>query len=84
RFEVDGRLATLSGTLQRDMRARFTDRIGELGRTYQETAAAIERSLAQDAVDRDRRLAEIQAELSPLDGFARQAEALQAATTEAA
>ena len=84
RFEVDGRLATLSGTLQRDMRARFTDRIGELGRTYQETAAAIERSLAQDAADRDRRLAEIQAELAPLDGFARQAEALQAATTEAA
>jgi hypothetical protein len=47
RFEVDGRLATLSGTLQRDMRSRFTDRIVELGRTCQATAAAIERGLAR-------------------------------------
>jgi len=84
RFEVDGRLASLGGTLQRDMRARFTRRIGELSRTYQETAQAIERSMAQDAADRDRRMLEIQAELAPLDELGLQAAALQAAATRAA
>ena len=84
RFEVDGRLASLGGTLQRDMRARFTRRIGELSRTYQESASAIERSRAQDSADRDRRRAEIQAALAPLDELAVQAAALQAAATRAA
>jgi hypothetical protein len=84
RFEVDGRLASLAATLQRDMRARFSRRIGELSRTYHETAQAIERSMAQDSEDRDRRLREIQVELVPLDELALRTAALQAAATEAA
>jgi dynamin family protein len=84
RFEVDGRLASLGGTLQRDMRARFTRRIGELSRTYQETAHAIERSMVQGAADRDLRLREIRAELAPLDELGHHAAALEAAATRAA
>jgi hypothetical protein len=84
RFEVDGRLASLGGTLQRDMRARFTRRIAELSRTYQESASAIERARARDSADRDLRRAEIQAALAPIDELAVQAAALQAAATRAA
>lgn len=84
RFEVDGRLASLATGLQRDMRARFGERIAERLRTYQETALAIERTIEASAAERDRRLAELAAQLEPLDEFAARAEALQASATRAA
>ena len=40
RFEADGRLASLLDDVQRQMRARFADRIRELRRTFAESAAA--------------------------------------------
>ncbi len=84
RFEVDGRLGALGGTLQRDMRARFTRRIGELSRTYRETTLAIERSMAQGVADRDRRRTEIGAELAPIDELALRTAALESGATRAA
>ena len=42
RFEAEGRLVSLLDDLQRQMRARFADRIGELRRTVAETADALE------------------------------------------
>ena len=47
RFEADGRLASLLDDVQRQMRARFADRIHELRRTFAETAEALERAAAQ-------------------------------------
>ena len=47
RFEADGRLASLLDEIQRQMRARFADRIGELHRTFTESAAALERAADQ-------------------------------------
>ena len=84
RFEVDGRLVTLLGTLQRDMRARFSERIGELSRTFHETAAAIERGLTEDKADRERRLRELEAESASLDELGRRIDALAAGDTRAA
>ena len=84
RFEVDGRLATLSGQLQRDMRVRFGERIGELARTYRETAAAIERTMARSASERDERLRELSRQLGPLEELAARTDALAASATEAA
>jgi dynamin family protein len=84
RFEVDGRLATLSGQLQRDMRVRFGERIGELARTYRETAAAIERTMAHSASARDERLRELSRQLGPLEELAVRTDALAASAIEAA
>jgi hypothetical protein len=84
RFEVGGRLASLSGTLQRDMRARFAARIGELGRTYQATARAIELTMDRDAVEREHRLAELAAEVDRLADLAARTDALEEASSRAA
>ena len=46
RFETDGRLASLLEEVQRQMRARFADRIRELRRTSAETAAGLESGTA--------------------------------------
>ena len=46
RFETDGRLASLLDDVQRQMRARFADRIRELRRTFAETAAGLESAMA--------------------------------------
>ena len=51
------------------MRARFTDRIRELGRTYQETAAAIERASTRADDLRRTRLAELTVELAGIDAL---------------
>jgi hypothetical protein len=69
RFQVDGRLATLLDEIQRQMRARFTDRIHELRRTFGETTAALERAVANDEADRRARLDEVQAHLAELDAL---------------
>ena len=84
RFEVDGRLATLSGQLQRDMRVRFGERIGELARTYRETAAAIEATMARSGSERDERLRELSRQLGPLEELAARTDALAASAIEAA
>ncbi len=67
RFETDGRLASLMGEIQRQMRARFTDRIRELHRTYAESAEALEHATKQAEVDRRGRLSELRAELATID-----------------
>jgi hypothetical protein len=84
RFEVDGRLATLTGQLQRDMRVRFGERIGELARTYRETAAAIEGTMARSASQRDERLHELSRQLGPLEELAARTDALAISATAAA
>ncbi|MGZ8501339.1 MAG: dynamin family protein [Candidatus Limnocylindrales bacterium] len=84
RFEVDGRLATLTGQLQRDMRVRFGERIRELARTYQETAAAIERTMASSASERDERLRELSRQLGPLEELSARTDALAVSTIAAA
>ncbi len=83
-FEVDGRLGALSTRLQLEMRTRFAERIAELARTYRETAIAIERGIAESDAARNRRLAELLAELEPLDELAVRADALRAAGIRAA
>ena len=67
RFQVDGRLATLLDEIQRQMRARFTERIRELRRTFGDSVAALERGAAEESAGRDRRLAEIRSDLVELD-----------------
>jgi hypothetical protein len=84
RFEVDGRLAALAARIQREMRARFGERIAERLRTYQQTAMALERSIETSAADRDRRLRELETRLEPLDELAARVDAMQASTTRAA
>ena len=69
RFEADGRLASLLDDVQRQMRARFADRIHELRRTFAETAEALERAAAQaDEAGRARR-PELAAELAEIDAL---------------
>ena len=67
RFEADGRLASLLDEVQRQMRARFADRIRELHRTYTESAAALERAADQAEAERAVRLPTVHAELTALD-----------------
>lgn len=72
RFETDGRLASLLGEVQRQMRARFTDRIRELHRTFTDSAAALEHATEQAETGRRQRLPEVRAELATIDDlFAR-------------
>jgi hypothetical protein len=69
RFEADGRLASLLDDVQRQMRARFADRIHELRRTFAETAEALERAAARaDETQRARR-PELAAELAEIDAL---------------
>lgn len=67
RFETDGRLASLLDEVQRQMRARFADRIRELRRTYAETAQALEAAVEVAESARRSRLTELAAELSEID-----------------
>jgi hypothetical protein len=75
---------SLASELQRQMRARFAERIRELIRTCQEAAAGLERAMEQDEADRAGRLAELRAALDSLDSLGRRLEALEASTTRAA
>ena len=76
RFEADGRLASLLDEVQRQMRARFTERIGELHRTFAESAAALERAAERAASDRQVRLTEVRAALATIDELAGRVEHL--------
>jgi hypothetical protein len=67
RFEVEGRLTMLLGDLERQMRARFIDRLRQLQRTNEEAAAALEGSLEQNTTDRGARLETLRLELATID-----------------
>ena len=84
RFEVDGRLDALIAQLQRDMRARFGERIAELGRTRRDAASAIERAMADDAAERAGRLAALVDELTALDDLSIRIAALESSAGRAA
>jgi hypothetical protein len=77
RFEADGRLASLLDEVQRQMRARFVDRIRELRRTFAESAAALERATEQAAAERRQRLGAVGAELAAVDDLRSRATALE-------
>ena len=68
RFEADGRLVSLLDDLQRQMRARFADRISELRRTVAETTDALESATAQADTARRARL-ELAADLASIDAL---------------
>ena len=78
RFEADGRLASLLDEVQRQMRARFADRIRELHRTYTESAAAMERAVEQAEAGRATRLPIVRAELEALEVLRARAAELEA------
>ncbi len=67
RFETDGRLASLLDDVQRQMRARFADRIRELRRTFAETAAGLESAMAVAETAGGARLAELARGLTEID-----------------
>ena len=67
RFETDGRLASLLDDVQRQMRARFADRIRELRRTFAETAAGLESVAAVAETTGQERLAGLAGELAEID-----------------
>ena len=69
RFEADGRLASLLDDVQRQMRARFADRIHELRRTFAETAEALEQAAAQADESGRARRPELAAELAEIDAL---------------
>ncbi len=82
RFETDGRLATLIDDVQRQMRARFADRIRELTRTYTDSAAALEAAASSAAATRAGRQRALEAEIAALDMAAEQVLALGGGTVE--
>lgn len=67
RFETDGRLASLLDDVQRQMRARFADRIRELRRTFAESAAGLESAMAVAETAGGARLADLAGELAEVD-----------------
>jgi malate synthase len=80
RFEADGRLASLLDEVQRQMRARFADRIRELRRTFAESATALERATEQAESERRARLVAVHAELSSIDDIRGRVVALEPAS----
>jgi hypothetical protein len=70
RFGADGRLAVLLDDIQRQMRARFADRIRELQRTYAASAEALEHASEQAGEARRRRRGEAEATLAEIDTVA--------------
>ncbi|MGP1674152.1 MAG: dynamin family protein [Candidatus Limnocylindrales bacterium] len=76
RFETDGRLATLIDDVQRQMRARFADRIRELTRTYTDSAEALEAAATSAAATRAGRQRVLEAEIAALDAAAERIRAL--------
>ena len=79
RFEADGRLASLLDDVQRQMRARFADRIRELRRTFAESAAALERATERAEAERLARLAVLASETAAIDDLLDRARSLDAA-----
>jgi len=67
RFQVEGRLTTVLDEMQRQMRARFTDRIAELHRTVGASASALERAAKREVAERRARQAEVEATIAEID-----------------
>jgi len=67
RFQVDGRLTTVLDEMQRQMRAQFTERIGELHRTVGASVAALERAAKHESTERRERQAEVAATIDEID-----------------
>ena len=65
-FEVSNTIGELLRTIQRAIRDDFTERIGELHRTYADTARAATEAIARDGADRARRTGELTASLERL------------------
>ncbi len=66
-FEVDGRLGTMIGDLQRQMRSHFVRRIGELRRTNEAGIRALERTAEQDDGESRARIEELRSGVGVLD-----------------
>jgi malate synthase len=79
RFEADGRLASLLDEVQRQMRARFAERIRELRRTFAESAAGLERAAGQAATEQRARIDALRVELAGIDELRERAVASLAA-----
>jgi hypothetical protein len=69
RFQVDGRLTTVLDEMQRQMRAQFTERIGELHRTVGASVAALERAARHEATERRQRQIEVAATTDEIDAL---------------
>jgi hypothetical protein len=67
RFEADGRLASLLDEVQRQMRARFAERIRELRRTLAESEAGLQRASEQAETEVRARILVLRAELDRID-----------------
>jgi hypothetical protein len=59
------------------MRARFTDRIGELHRTVGASATALERAAKREVAARRARQAEVEAIVAEIDAFHERARGLR-------
>jgi Dynamin family len=80
RFHVEGRLTTLLDELQRQLRAHFSERIGELQRTVGDSARALERAAKQEAAERRARQAQVDGMLAEIDALLERAAAIRAPT----
>ena len=69
--------------VQRDLRDHFTTQAEELNRSVGDSLRAAERSVKTSKVDRERRLAEIKAELQRLETLQQKVRTLLPATTQA-
>ena len=69
RFQVDGRLTGVLDEMQRQMRARFIDRIGELHLTVAASAAALDAAARREDAERRSRLAEVDDALASIDAL---------------
>jgi ubiquinone biosynthesis protein UbiJ len=58
-FEVGNAIGELLRTVQRSIRDDFTERIGELHRTYAEAAKRATEAVAHDTAERQRRATEL-------------------------
>ena len=79
-FEADGRLSTLLGDLERQMRARFAERIRQLQRTNEEGMEALERVVEAGLVERQSRLEGLRQDLATLEELQARAAAAAAAS----
>jgi GTP-binding protein EngB required for normal cell division len=69
RFEADGRLASLLDEIQRQMRARFAERIRELRRTFSESEDGLRRATERAESERRARMVVLGAELARIDAL---------------
>lgn len=73
-FEVGTRIRETTRDFQREMRDYFTDRIGELVRTYTEAIQGTQKSLQQDQQSREARLKDLKTRAEKLQELLRRVE----------